>query len=452
MNSQLELDSLIKPFADLAFIIDREYRYRFYWTSNPALLFVQPEDFLKKTISEVLGDEFAAIFIPIIDKVFLDNKVEEIEYNSPDGSKWFKAIISPYDNGKEQREFISIYSKDITEEKDTHSKKRLFENIITNNWDAVIFADLNGKVEYVNPAAKNLYGFYEEELIGKRIHDFNTNVSEFNSLIKNVFNYGYWTGEIEQKRKDNSTFNAFLSIQVIKDEKRNPIGYVSFSKDISNEQETAQKLKEVIVEKDELLQELHHRVKNNLSIIKGLLKLKMDEIRDPSDTVIISDYLNRIDALAMITNRLYVRDKLNESGFREFINDIKYNIISFYKVNRPVRFFVETTHFMLPFSKVIPFGLIVNEVITNSIKHAFLNIEQPKIKIELKREADLLILTIEDNGNGFDYSDKKDSFGLGLIDALVDQIDGEFEFNSNNGSCFKLKLYEKDLYEVKHLE
>jgi PAS domain S-box-containing protein len=146
--------------------------------------------------------------------------------------------------------------------------KRLFMNMVQNNWLAVVFANMDNIVEYVNPAACELYGYEEHELIGQTTEIFNSNLSHStDNIVKSIKEKGYWFGEIIQQKKNQTHFDSLLSVQLILNENGEPIGFASNSKDISLELETERSLKNIIAEK-ELLLKINTSVTIMLSIKK----------------------------------------------------------------------------------------------------------------------------------------------------------------------------------------
>lgn len=122
--------------------------------------------------------------------------------------------------------------------------KRLFMNMIQNNWLAVVFANMNNIIEYVNPAACKLYGYKEDELIGQTTDIFNSNLSHnTDDIVSSIKDRGYWFGELIQRKKDDSTFPSLLSVQLIMNEAGEPIGFASNSKNITIELENEKRLK-----------------------------------------------------------------------------------------------------------------------------------------------------------------------------------------------------------------
>lgn len=327
---------------------------------------------------------------------------------------------------------------------DVESRNQLFENIIINNWNAIVFANMEGIVEYVNPAANKLYGYSGDELLGKNVDVFNSHLTlNTEEIVQSIINTGSWTGELIQRRKDNSTFLALLSVQLINDQNGVPIGYASNSKDISEDKETRKKLKQIIQEKEVLLGELHHRVKNNLNLLQSILRIQIDKTEGLDVKDFLNNYLARVSAIGDLHNTIYRSDNLSEVNVANYLEILATNIrLSFSDNGKDINFnenYKDTVKLNL--QKVVPIGLIANEVLTNSFKHAFSNKKEGEIKIELYNNQGEVTLYIKDNGQGFNVSKPdKSSMGMWLINELADQISADYKFENNNGTIFSLKF------------
>ncbi len=206
-----------------------------------------------------------------------------------------------------------------------------------------------------------------------------------------------------------------------------------------------QELVNSLEEKTMLLQEVHHRVKNNLQIISSLLNLQSQYFEDDDSQTKFNDMRNRIKAIAMVHEKLYKSDDVQHANFTEYIASI---------VNLPQDSYGTEVKILLhhdnvdqskvPIEKAIPCGLIINELVTNSIKHAFegSDIADPQIDISVELKNQRTKLTISDNGKGlpqgFDFR-QTDSLGLELVCSLVEQLDGDLSVSSKKGTTFVLE-------------
>ncbi|MFW5799986.1 MAG: histidine kinase dimerization/phosphoacceptor domain -containing protein, partial [Spirochaetota bacterium] len=211
--------------------------------------------------------------------------------------------------------------------------------------------------------------------------------------------------------------------------------------------ETEDTLKNSLQEKKILLQEIHHRVKNNLQIISSLLNLQSRNIKDEHYYTIFKESQNRIKSMALIHDMLYQSDNLAQINFYQYIKKIIRNLYSSYATeNRPVEMNIQIDNVHLNVDEAIPCGLIVNELISNSLKYAF-----PEDKNDNKIEIALYngsnnnyTLVISDNGIGipdkYFRNNQSRSLGLQLVKALVKQINGNIELDNTDGTSFKINF------------
>lgn len=206
-----------------------------------------------------------------------------------------------------------------------------------------------------------------------------------------------------------------------------------------------QQLLNSLEEKTVLLQEVHHRVKNNLQIISSLMNLQSQYFKDEESLTKFNDMRNRIKAIAMVHERLYKSDNVQYANLVEYIQSIVDLLQESYGTD--IKILLNTDNVeesKVPVEKAIPCGLILNEIVTNSIKHAFPNGEKqnPKINIVLEVSEHKTRMIITDNGKGlpknFDIS-QSESLGLELVCSLVEQLEGSLHLNSDNGTTFELE-------------
>lgn len=202
-------------------------------------------------------------------------------------------------------------------------------------------------------------------------------------------------------------------------------------------------LKRTLKEKEVLLAEIHHRVKNNLAVMSGLMRLQIEETKSEEAKATLERNAERIHSMAMIHNSLYQQEKLNDIDLSvyiaELIDEIKTSYLSKY-ANISVKSDLDAIS--LPVSKAIPCGIIINEILINAIKHAFPENRPGEIKVQLKSTGNAVKLTISDNGIGFNSEAQTQSLGMNLIHSLSEQIDGEISIKSesNSGSTIDLSF------------
>ncbi|MBL7149200.1 MAG: PAS domain S-box protein, partial [Candidatus Cloacimonetes bacterium] len=196
-------------------------------------------------------------------------------------------------------------------------------------------------------------------------------------------------------------------------------------------------------EKEILLMEVHHRVKNNMQIISSLLKLQAGYVKDKQALELFKNSQNRVKSMSLIHEKIYRSKDLASVDFEDYVKSLSYNLFSTYGINtNKVKLELKVAKHSIDMNKAIPCGLIVNELLSNSLKHAFPKGRSGKIVVGLSiNKNDEFELTVEDNGIGMQKEidlDKLDSLGLQLIDALTSQLKGKISFDSNNGMKTKL--------------
>jgi two-component sensor histidine kinase len=197
-------------------------------------------------------------------------------------------------------------------------------------------------------------------------------------------------------------------------------------------------------EKEVLLKEVHHRVKNNLQIIKSLIRLQNSSVNDKRTSLLLMEFEQRVSSMALVHESLYKSKDLARVDLNNYFKTLITDLIDAYKLGQEVQANLSVEVENLGIDTLVPLGLLTNEIISNSLKHGFEPNSNGIIKVDLKKIDDLNYqLYIGDNGKGFDFEEErseKDSLGIELIQALVDQLDGEFEFFNENGAYYRIKF------------
>lgn len=200
------------------------------------------------------------------------------------------------------------------------------------------------------------------------------------------------------------------------------------------------KIKETLAEKDVLLAELHHRVKNNLAIISGLFNLKINTCLHEDAKNVLIESRDRVISMALIHNRLYKSNNLSDVNFDEYINELVHEINRSYpSISGSVKVTTRISNVILNINTAVPCGLILNELLTNCYKHAFANKERGMIEVSFTQTENEYCLKVKDDGVGLEaHYNKKESLGFIVIEALSEQLNGTFHYSVNKGTEFTL--------------
>jgi two-component sensor histidine kinase len=219
-----------------------------------------------------------------------------------------------------------------------------------------------------------------------------------------------------------------------------------------NRQLQAQKkvIERTLSERETLLREIHHRVKNNLQFISSLLSLQTEHIDDPNALEALQGGQDRVQSMALIHQNLYQEDNLTGIDVIDYFQKLTQNLFDSYNINPDrIKLLLDIEEINIDVESVVPLGLIVNELVSNALKHAFPGTREGTISIWLKEQGDRLLLEVTDDGVGLD-TQKRDvmesSFGYRLINALKDQLDGKLEIDGSDGT--KVRLYIQEFYKA----
>lgn len=252
----------------------------------------------------------------------------------------------------------------------------------------------------------------------------------------------------EQKQAEEALQKANNELEIRVDERTKELKRTNklLLQEITDRQCIEDKLKISLKEKGVLLKEIHHRVKNNLQIISSLLRLQARNIEDKKVLDIFQDSQNRVHAMAIIHQKLYQSTEFAKIKIYDYINNLSENLIHSYRVSDKIKIKLDIDSISLKIDTSIVCGLIINELVSNSIKHAFKKDEEGKIKITfLTLENKKYLLDVSDNGVGISQEDlnQQGTIGLHLVRNLVEQIEGSLTCEITSGTSFKIKFFEQ---------
>ncbi|MBI1356914.1 MAG: PAS domain S-box protein [Acidobacteria bacterium] len=317
--------------------------------------------------------------------------------------------------------------------------------------DAIISVDTGFRICVFNQGAAKIFGYAPAEVLGQPLtillparfrngHDGQMAAFARSPTPSRVMAQ---RSEIFGLRKDGREFPAEASISKV------DLGGVQLFtvilRDVSESRHVERTLRAALQDKEILLREVHHRVKNNLQVISSLLSLQARATQDEEVRRAFDESQHRIQSMALIHEQLYESTDFSDVDFPEYIRQLAQRLFRSYQV-RPGRVELETSigDVRLGVDVAVPCGLIVNELLSNSLKHGFPNDEQGLIRINVESMPDKsVLLTVSDNGVGLPpeigfWSTK--TLGLRLVRSLVRQLDGEIELEGPPGAEFRIRF------------
>ena len=309
--------------------------------------------------------------------------------------------------------------------------------------------DTNLSQTYVNAAFCQMVGWSREELI-RMTAPFkywpNDKKEELMNHIYGQLNEMNLSFQFETKyqKKNGEHFYVQILSSAMKDCKGNIIGWILVVHDITEQKLKEEQIKSSLKEKEILLKEIHHRVKNNLQIVSSLLSLQAGYLSDNKLQEIFNESRNRIKALALIHEYLYKSKEITKIDFAHYINNLVQNLFLSYRIDKnKYELIISFDDIDFDIDTSINLGIIINELISNSIKHAFnfKNNSKKIIRIVLEEENNKVSMIISDNGIGLDDKinfNNSNSLGFQLVKTLVDQLEGTLNIKNHNGLEFRI--------------
>jgi polar amino acid transport system substrate-binding protein len=304
-----------------------------------------------------------------------------------------------------------------------------------------------GETLYANRALLNIYGYdsleelqttpTEKRYTPESYAEFRIRREKRRKGIEDPSEYG-----IEIVRKNGEIRHLqVLRKAILWDNKEQ---YHAIYQDITARKRAEEKFHASFREKEVLLKEIHHRVKNNLQIIASLLRMQTRHAGDKVEDGIFRESQDRIKAIAVVHSMLYKSESLAEINFGEYVRETAGHLFRSYNTNpKAISLLINTEDVMISIDTAIPCGLIINELISNVLKHAFPNGRSGEIRVEMKKYEKGIRIIFEDNGAGFpegiDFHNTE-TLGLQLVNMLVAQLDGTIEIDRNGGTRYVIKL------------
>lgn len=348
--------------------------------------------------------------------------------------------------------------EEVKEKKRRHLAENRFGNLIEAARDVIFTISSTGKIISLNKAFETIMGLNRNEWIGKDfsglIHPDDRGIAfdKFRSSVQGKASESYeirflnFSGE--------HLVGEILTTPIILD--NGEVEILGIVRDVTERKKKDELIKKSLREKEILLKEIHHRVKNNLQIISSLLKMQSQDFGKEEIKEIFRETQNRVMSMSYIHQSFYQSGDLSEIDFDKYVGKLVNNLFNIYDTDPlKVIFEINTKNIKMGVDTAIPCGLMLNEIISNSLKYAFPGEGSGVIKINLDEKTDSFILIIKDNGIGLPKEidpAQTTSLGMVLINMLCDQIDGTIELKRTSGTEYRITFpknrYSNRLKEV----
>jgi len=375
-----------------------------------------------------------------------------------DGSRfWGSGTLSVMrDSSGKLRGFVKVM-RDLTArqtaEHQLHETEERFRLFVENVTDyALVQVDPDHNISGWNTGAERCFGYTEEEIIGQPMAVLFTPEDIAQGDPENDFEQALAAGRSEYERwlvrKDGTRFWARWVTTPMYDEVGQLRGYAKVLHDETQRKQAQDQQRAALEEKNALLQEVHHRVKNNLQVISSLLSLQADRLKNPEMLAALEDTQSRVATIAAIHEQLYASKDLSSIEFGPYLRTLAHGLFGFHGTTKGrIALTIDAEDVVLNVQQAMPLGLIVNELIINALKHAFPQNRSGAIAVSLtytpanapeeeSLHKGLVRLSVKDDGIGLapdiDISQVQ-SMGLNLVNLLVQQLHGNLEVSRGSG-------------------
>jgi PAS domain S-box-containing protein len=420
--------------------------------------------FIGKHESEIIGKTDYDLFPAEEAKMYISDDTKVMETGQPqiqdeaatgkEGIKWLQVAKTPVRDIKGEITGILCSVRDVTKHKDVvealkeseQSYRTLAENLPVIVYR--VYIRENNRIQFFSNISESLVGYKEIELEKSEVCSIESLIHPQDrpkviaAVKQAIANNKSFSLEYRLRHKNGDIKYFLENGKPITGEDGKPSFIDGVIHDITERKKAEEQVKASLKEKEVLLQEIHHRVKNNMAVVSSLLRLQSVKVKDEHYRAMFNESVSRIKAMGLIHERLYQSEEVSQILFSDYIKDMVGNIYKSYGLSSRIKLITDIEKITLGIDASIPCGLIVNELITNSMKYAFPENRVGEIKVSLTaNDKGQIKLTVADNGvgmpEGLDFRNT-DSLGLTLVNALVGQLQGEIEFYREKGTVFAI--------------
>ncbi len=448
LQSERKYRTLLETMNEGFGMVDTEGRWTYVNPRFCELLGFEAEEIIGRLGLEVVHEHYRHLHLA----AFAERRSgKSSTYESPlqtrDG-RLVPVLVSAAPSYDLQGRFVGAFAvfTDMTELRDTEHQLRLLRAAVDNSCVPTFGVQPGGAFWYVNEAASRSLGYSREELMDLSVHDVDPDHSQLDRehQWKRLKEQGRLVFESTHRRKDGTVFPVEVSSNYLNFNGREYEW--AFAKDISERKSAETLLKTSLAQKETLLRDIHHRVKNNLAMIHSILGLQCGFGADESHVPMFEDAQNRIRSIATAHELLYKSESLAAIGATDYVDLLLSNLVDATDCEaKAVTIVRNLEEVSLELETAVPLGMLLTELVTNALKHAFPERSTGQITISLKAlEQDEFELVVADNGVGLPSHielGQTPSLGLELVAAYVDQLHGAIRVDRSDGTSFHIVFY-----------
>ncbi len=354
--------------------------------------------------------------------------------------RWLSISAEPYQFDGQPNVIVAV--DDYTDRKHTEEaliiSEKKFKSLFNSINDAILILDLPGHIVEANNVACDRLGYNKEELLRMKPADLDT--PEYTDLVSQRINKIQKDGELifetAQMKRDGTVIPTEINCRIVEYEGRPAM--LSICRDITDRKHAEKQIRQSLREKETLLREIHHRVKNNMAVVSSLLALQANAIKDPNIKHLFEESQQRVKSISLVHEKLCGTKDLSSINFKDHINSIIQEIMALYHIDdNLITMVLNIEDIEFDLESAVPCGLIINELLTNAFKYAFPDNRRGVLSVYFTRAENTYALTIKDNGvglpEGFDYKETT-TLGFQLVDVLAKQLMGTLQLISDGGT------------------
>jgi PAS domain S-box-containing protein len=368
------------------------------------------------------------------------------------GIVWADVSIAVLRGEEGEPTAVITHNLDITEQTEAgralaESEGR-FKSFVENASDVIYTLDAQGRFTYVSPNWRAVLGHESGEVLGRSFRDFAhpDDAPRCEAYLEKVLAGDDRPGIIEFRVLNKAgewRWHSSTGSRIV-DERSAVATFIGISRDVTERRRSEERLERLVLEKETLMKELQHRVKNNLGVVTSLLNLEEEKCSDENARMALSNAVARVRSISAIYERLYLSEDLERVDLALYLEDLATSLFQTYNLDpERVVMRISADRILLDTKRTVPLGLILNELLSNALKYAYPSGKRGEVRVELSVEEGAVSLTVSDDGAGIpdEYlSPDCSSMGMTLVRMLARQLGGELRIDNAGGTRVRIRF------------